>query len=219
LSESQALVAGSLSDSLRHLIRSHLAEAPGGSDALGKLEGRVIAFHLKPFDRWLYLCPTQEDVQILTEISGVPDVIFHGTLSAFIQVSLHPGDSGTVRKSGLVIDGDMAVAQDFQALSAALGIDWQRFLSRYLGEQLAGSTLDILRSGRDWLKQSAKALESDVSEYLREEARWLPDATQIDPHLDAIDGLRADIDRLTARIARLESTLAKRAPTSPNAKS
>ena len=51
----------------------------------------------------------------------------------------------------------MAIAQDFQALSAALGIDWQRFLSRYLGEQLAGSTLDILRSGRDWLKQSAKA--------------------------------------------------------------
>ena len=113
----------------------------------------------------------------------------------------------------------MAIAQDFQALSAALGIDWQRFLSRYLGEQLAGSTLDILRSGRDWLKQSAKALESDVSEYLREEARWLPDASQIDPHLDAVDGLRADIDRLAARIARLESTLGSRASPSPKTKS
>lgn len=219
MSESQALVAGSLSDSLRHLIRSHLAEAPGGPDALMKLAGRVIAFHLKPFDRWLYLCPTHEDVQILTEISGVPDVTFHGTLSAFIQVSLHPGDTGTIRKSGLVIEGDMAVAEDFQALSAALGIDWQRFLSRYLGEQLAGSTLGLLRSGRDWLKQSAKAFESDVSEYLREEARWLPDATQVDPHLDAIDALRADTDRLAARIARLESTLLKRASTSPPKKS
>lgn len=219
MSESQALVAESLSESIRHLIRSHLAEAPGGSAALSKLEGRVIAFHLKPFDRWLYLCPTREDVQILTEISGEPDVTFHGTLSAFIQVSLHPGDTGTIRKSGLVIDGDMAIAQDFQALSAALGIDWQRFLSRYLGEQLAGSTLDILRSGRDWLKQSAKALESDVSEYLREEARWLPDASQIDPHLDAVDGLRADIDRLAARIARLESTLGSRASPSPKTKS
>ena len=219
MSESQTLVAGSLSESLRQLIRSHLAEAPGGRDALNPLEGRIIAFHLKPFDRWLYLCPTHEDVQILTEISGTPDVIFHGTLSAFIPVSLHPGDTGTIRTSGLVIEGDMTVAQDFQALSAALGIDWQRFLSRYLGEQLAGSTLDILRSGRNWLKQSAKALESDLSEYLREEARWLPDASQIDPHLDAIDGLRADIDRLAARIARLETTLGSRASTSPESQS
>jgi len=156
LSESQTLLAGSLSESLRRLIRSHLAEAPGGSDALLKLAGKVIAFHLKPFDRWLYLCPTQEDVQILTEISGEPDVIFHGTLAAFVQVSLHPGDTGAVRNSGLVIDGDMALAEDFQALSAALGIDWQRFLSRYLGYQLAGSTLDVLRSGRNWLKKAPK---------------------------------------------------------------
>jgi ubiquinone biosynthesis protein UbiJ len=211
LSESHPLFAGSLSESLRHLIRSHLAEAPGGSNALLKLEGRVIAFHLKPFDRWLYLCPTREDVQILTEISGTPDVTFHGTLAAFIEVSLHPGDTGTVRKSGLVIDGDMALAQDFQALSAALGIDWQRFLSRYLGDQLAGSTLGMLRSGRDWLKKSAKALESDLSEYLREETRWLPDASETDPHLDAVDALRSDIDRLTARIDRLETTLRSRA--------
>lgn len=216
MSESQALVAGSLSESLRHLIRSHLAEAPGGVDALEKLAGRVIAFHLKPFDRWVYLCPTLEDVQILTEISGAPDVTFHGTLSAFIQVSLHPGDTATIRSSGLVIDGDMALAQDFQALSAALGIDWQRFLSRYLGDQLAGSTLDLIRSGRNWLQKSVQALESDVSEYLREEVRWLPDASQIDPHLDAVDALRTDIDRLAARIARLESTLQSRA--SPSAK-
>ncbi len=213
MSESQTLLAGSLSESLRRLIRSHLAEAPGGSDALQKLAGRVIAFHLNPFDRWIYLCPTHEDVQILTEISGTPDVTFHGTLSAFVQVSLHPGDTGTVRKSGLVIDGDMALAQDFQALSAALGIDWQRFLSRYLGYTVAGSTLDVLRSSRDWLKKSAKTLESDVSEYLREETRWLPDSTETDPHLDAVDGLRADIDRLSARIARLETSLGSHAST------
>lgn len=211
MSESQALLAGSLSESVRHLIRSHLAEAPGGADALRKLEGRVIAFHLKPFDRWLYLCPTLEDIQILTEISGPADVTFHGTLSAFVQVSLHPGDTGTVRKSGLVIDGDMALAQDFQALSAALGIDWQRFLSRYLGHQIAGSTLDLFKSGRNWLKQSVKALESDVSEYLREETRWLPDSTETDPHLDAVDALRADIDRLSARITRLETRLQSKA--------
>lgn len=219
MSESQTLLAGSLSESLRRLIRSHLAEAPGGSDALAKVAGKVIAFHLKPFDRWLYLCPTLEDVQILTEISGEADVTFHGTLAAFVQVSLHPGDTGTVRSSGLVIDGDMALAEDFQALSAALGIDWQRFLSRYLGYQLAGSTLDVLRSGRDWLKKSAKALESDVSEYLREETRWLPDSSETDPHLDAVDSLRADIDRLAARIARLETRLGSRASPSQKPKS
>lgn len=218
MSEAQAFLAGSLTESLRRLIRSHLAEAPGGAEALDKVAGRVIAFHLKPFDRWIYLCPSQDDIQILTEISGTADVTFHGTLSAFVQVGMHPGDTRTVRKSGVVIDGDMALAQDFQALSAALGIDWQRFLSRYLGYQLAGSTLDVLRGGRNWLKGSIKALESDVGEYLREETRWVPDRSETDPLLDDIDTLRSDIDRLSARIQRLEHTIAPSPSTSPKAK-
>jgi ubiquinone biosynthesis protein UbiJ len=195
-----------------------MAEAPGGAEALDKVAGKVIAFHLKPFDRWLYLCPSREDIQLLTEMSGTPDVTFHGTLAAFVQVGLHPDDTRAVRKSGIVIEGDMALAQDFQAVSAALGIDWQRFLSRYLGYQLAGSTLDLLRGGRNWLRGSVKALESDVGDYLREETRWVPDRSEIDPLLDEIDTLRSDIDRLTARVDRLESTFAPDPSTLPSPK-
>lgn len=215
MSESHPFLAGSLTEGLRHLIRSHLSEAPGGDEALKKVAGRSFAFHLMPFDRWLYLCPTLEDIQILTEISGAPDVTFHGTLAAFLAVSLNPGDTQAIRSSGLVIDGDTQLAEDFQDLSRALGIDWQRFLSRYLGYQLAGSTLDWLRGGRDWLKGSAKALESDVSEYLREETRWLPDQTETDAFLNDIDRLRADVDRLAARIERLEHQ-ARPAPSTTN---
>ena len=214
MSESHALLAGSLTESLRQLIRSHLAEAPGGEEALRKVAGKVFAFHLKPFDRWVYLCPTLADIQILTELSGTPDVTFHGTLSAFLNVSLHPGDTGVIRSSGLVIDGDTTLAHDFQDLSRALGIDWQRFLSRYLGDQIAGSTLGLFREGSDWLKGSVKAFESDVGEYLREETRWVPDRTEIDPFLNEVDVLRADLDRMTARIERLEQTLKSDSSTS-----
>jgi ubiquinone biosynthesis accessory factor UbiJ len=47
-------------------------------------------------------------------------------------------------------------------------------------------------------------LQQNLAEYLREEARLLPDKSQIKDYLTDIDKLRADFDRLEARISRLQ---------------
>lgn len=197
------MLAASLTESLRKLIRHHLSEAPSGRAVLDRLAGQVIALRLEPFGKVVYLCPTDADVQILTEISGQPNVTIAGNLAAFTRAGLG-GGTETLKTRHLEITGDAETARQFQALTQALNIDWQRFLSRYLGFRLTGSLLSVFRAGSAWTRGTARALEVDIGEFLREETRWLPDGLAIEDFCDEVDSLRADADRLEARIHRLE---------------
>jgi len=211
LSQKHPLLAASLSESLRTLIRHHLTDSPEGREALQRLAGQIIALRLLPFDRALYLCPTGEDIQFMTEISGTPDVTITGHLPAFLEAARASASKETLKSSDLSIEGSLQTAQDVQHLSRALNIDWQRFLARYLGFRVACSVLSTLRSGREHVRESFLALETDLSEYLREEVRFLPQKHHTETLFAEIDTLRADTDRLKARLERLES----RRPSSP----
>lgn len=200
------LLAASLTESLRTLIRHHLSEAPEGRTLLERLSGQVIALRLEPFGKLLYLCPTTEDIQILTEISGAPEVTIAGNLAAFVRASFG-GTPKSLKTSGLAVIGNAETARQFQALSQALKIDWQRFLSRYLGYRLTGAILAMARAGRDWTRDTLDAAQADIGEYLREETRWLPDSSETDAFHAGVDTLRADADRLQARLDRLEATV------------
>lgn len=215
LEERTLLAANVTTRVLRTLTRHHLAESVDGMAALRNLAGQVIALRLEPFGKTLFLCPTDEDIQLFTEISGTPDVTIAGNLAAFTQAGLANGSQESLKASGLKISGNAESARQFQSLSQALRIDWQRLFSRLLGSNLASSVLMVTDAGKDWVRETMTALQSDVSEYLREEARWLPDRSQTDALLSEIDNLRSDMDRLTARINRLTSALnAPRLPSS-----
>lgn len=200
------LLAASFTEGLRTLIRHHWREAPESRTLLERLSGRVIALRLEPFGKLLYLCLTAEDIQILTEISGAPEVTIAGNLAAFARASFG-GNPESLKTSGLAVIGNAETARQFLALSQALKIDWQRVLSRHLGYRLTGSILAMARAGRDWTRDTLDATQADIAEYLREETRWLPDSSETDAWHAGVDTLRADADRLRARLDRLEATV------------
>ncbi len=215
MSKNHPLLAASLSESLRTLIRHHVAESKEGREALHRLKGQIIALRLLPFDRVLYLCPTAEDIQLMTEISGTPDVTITGNLPAFFEAARASASAETLKSSALSIEGSLQTAQDVQHLTRALNIDWQRFLARYLGYRVAGSVLSVLRGGREHVQESFVALETNLSEYLREEVRLLPQKHHTETLFTEIDTLRSDTDRLKARLQRLESRLQSPPSVSP----
>lgn len=201
------VLAAGFTEGLRRLLGSHLSAYPEAREKLSALAGQVIALHLEPHGRTLFVCPTDHDIQVLTEISGQPDATIIGTLSAFAQASLAAGGSSSLKAAGLKLSGNADTAQEFQALMQALKIDWARFLSPYLGRNLAESLVGMARTAAAWTRDTLLALQSDVSEYLREETRVLPDGTEIDAFHAEVDRVRADADRLVARMARLEAAL------------
>ena len=201
------VLAAGFTEGLRRLLRSHLSAYPEARKTLIGLSGQVIALHLEPYGRTLFVCPTDQDIQVLAEISGQPDATIVGTLTAFAQAGLAAGGSSSPEASGLKLSGNAETAREFQALMQALKIDWARSLSPYLGRNLAESLVGMARTGAAWTQDTLLALQSDVSEYLREETRVLPDGTETDVFHAEVDRLRADADRLAARMARLEAAL------------
>lgn len=201
------LLAAGFTEGLRRLLRSHFSAYPEARQKLPGLAGQVIALHLEPYGRTFFVCPTDQDIQVLTEISGQPDATIAGTVSAFAQAGLAAGGSSSLKAAGLKLSGNAETAREFQALMQALKIDWDRFLSTYLGRNLAVSLVGMARTGAAWTRDTLLALQSDVSEYLREETRVLPDGTEIDAFHAEVDRLRVDADRLAARMARLEAAL------------
>lgn len=197
------ILSASLLENLSAVIRRHLGATDGGYAALQPLSGRLIALRLEPFGRTLYLCPTTTDIQFFSEISGEPDVTIAGTLQAFAQARRDPGKPENLKTAKLTITGNIETAHQLQAFCQILEIDWQRFLSHYLGFRLANSALTLLSAGRLWTHEALNSLQSDVSEYLREEARMVPDSSQVAEFCSDVDRLRADVDRLDARARRL----------------
>ncbi len=212
------LLAASLTESLRTLIRQHLIATPEGRALMERMSGQVIALRLEPFGKLIYLCPTAEDIQILTEISGAPDVTIAGNLAAFARAGFGNAQE-SLKASDLEVIGNAETARQFQTLSQALKIDWQRFLSRYLGYRLTGSILAVARAGRDWTRDTLDAAQADIGEYLREETRWLPDSSETDAFHAEVDTLRAAADRLLARIDRLQAAVQRPQLTPPTANS
>ena len=201
------LLAAGFTEGLRRLLGSHLSAYPKAREKLSGLAGQVIALHLEPYGRTFFVCPTDQDIQVLTEISGQADATIIGTLSAFAQAGLAAGGSSSLEAAGLKLSGNAETAREFQALMQELKIDWVRFLSPYLGRNLAESVVGMVRTGAAWTRDTLLALQSDVSEYLREETRVLPDGMETDAFHAEVDRLRADADRLAARMARLEAAL------------
>jgi ubiquinone biosynthesis protein UbiJ len=201
------LLAAGFTEGLRRLLGSHFSAYPEAREKLSGLAGQVVALRLEPYGKTVYVCPSDQDIQVLTEISGQPDATITGTISAFAQAGLAAGESSSLKAAGLKLSGNAETARDFQVLIGAMKINWERFLSPYLGRNLATSVIGLARAGAAWTLDSWQALQSDVSEYLREEARLLPDGSEIDAFHAEVDLLRADAERLAARAARLEAAL------------
>ena len=60
-----------------------------------------------------------------------------------------------------------------------------------------------VREARAWAGDARTRVGADVSEYLREEVRLLPDRAAVAGFITDVDRLRADTDRLAARVENL----------------
>lgn len=214
ITTSHPLLVAALTSALQKATGRLLTLAPNGPALLARLRGRVIALELSPFRQIIYLCPADREIQVFTEISGVPDVTLRGSPSAFARMGLGGTLEKTLKPGDIEISGDSGTARRFQELVRQLDVDWSALFILLTRSPMLGSALaDLLRASGRWSRDTGLALQEDVSDYLREEVRWLPVDAETDRFHAEVDALRAGRDRLQARIDRLNATLAL--PSSP----
>jgi len=191
-----------LASSLETALNRYLALDPEVQAT--PLTGRVIAIDCKAPRFTLWIVGAADRIQVLHAYEGQADVTLSGTLLALVSLS-----RGQVVGSGVEIRGNTGVGQQFQDLLRAVQVDWEEGLSAWVGDVPAHQIGNLVRGAGAWGKQAAVALQRNVSEYLREEARDLPNRPEVERFMDDVDRLRSDVDRLEARVRRLEARRAR----------
>ena len=185
-------------------LNRYFALEPEVLAELGKLNGRVIALQAEGPGWEFFLCPHAAGVQVLDRWSGKPDVRIRARPSQLLRQALRGGSGEGSPLSGVQVEGDAGLMQQFSTLLSRVGFDLEEWLARWMDGGAAHRVNETLRGLAGWGRQAASTLALDTAEYLREETRDLVHRADVEQWMGAVDALRERSDGLAARLARLE---------------
>lgn len=181
-----------------------LALDPDTRERLIGLDGKVICLELADDTAPLrvYVLPDAAGVRLTRAYSGLPDVTITGTPAVFLRQLAGPAVSAELK-----IRGDVELGSRFQRALSGFAPDWEEGLSRIVGDVPAHQIGRVARALREFGERTARTLEQDAAEYLREEARLAVPRARVERFLEEVDRLRMDVDRLEKRLERVTALL------------
>jgi len=170
------------------------------------LQGKIICIELSGFDLSFYLAPSLDGIQVLAESDKEADTTIRGTPISLMQTALSD-DRKTLFKGEVVIEGDMALGQQFQKILDNLELDWEEPLSQIIGDIAAHQVGEVVRGFTSFAKSALNSIASTTVEYYQEETRDVVHPVELTRFSDKIDVLRGDVDRLEARYNKIKEQL------------
>jgi len=188
-------------------LNRYLGLDPETLSRLAGMTGKLIAMELRGVGITLYMAPHSGGIQLLREFDGSADAVISGTPLALARVGI--GEERSLLFAGEVeIRGDVTLGQRFESVLRELDIDWEEQLSHLVGDAAAHQVGNLVRDVLQWGAKSVDTLGRDLTEYLQEESRQLPQKDEVNKFLAAVDVLRNDVERLDARVKRLQARIA-----------
>jgi ubiquinone biosynthesis protein UbiJ len=164
---------------------------------LAPLAGRVCRIEITDLGIVLDVTPKEAGLGFSAAGSQTPDVNLRGSLIGIARLAT--GSERLPSSARVEIAGDAELANSFSRALREFDPDWEEELSRYVGDIPAHIIGRVFREARAWGQTARTRLGADLSEYLREETRLLPDRAEVAAFVREVDALRADADRLAAR--------------------
>ena len=186
-----------------------LADDPESLDRLSELAGRIITVETFQSGIVIHLQIHDHGIHFLDNFEGKSDVKIRASLPAFMQLLVNRGKSINASTPDMEVSGDIGFAQQLQSILSGLEIDWEEYLSQWIGDTPAHKLMRIAKQTREALVYSGSRLGMNVSEYLRYEKRWFPVQPEIDEFVEKVDELRNDVERFRQRIDRVEQVILK----------
>jgi len=194
-----ARLEDALSLALSRLLRSNADTAA----RLAALDGSVIEIALRDSARSAYALPSADGVKLKRHHDGAVAVKVSGRIADFLAYARASRRGDSLGAGRIEIAGDLAVAQQVQALLAELSIDWEELLSRTIGDVPAHQVGRAARAVFAFGKQALAKLERDTADYLKHESRLVVSRQELEQFGRAVFTLTDDVDRLEARLRRL----------------
>ena len=203
--KSSMVIKPLLMSALETALNKFLALDRNSSNFLAPLAGKIIAVNISTFNETIYLCPTNNSIQLLDYSPDQPHTQLSGSVFALGLMGLNSKPMRSIFSGEVKIEGDMNTGRKFQELFAKLDINLEQQLARFTGDSIAHNISQFFRAGQNWSKESIETFRLNASEFLQEETRDLPAGPEVDIFYRQIDELRTDFDRLQSRIERLEN--------------
>jgi len=189
-----------LLDSVEKMVNKVLSLDEETVALLATLAGNVIEIDVLDTEFRMFILPSGKGVTLETDYEGKADVAIKGTPSALLgMISAEKIGAGDVE-----INGNVELAKKFQSILRDVEIDWEEYLSQFVGDIAAHKIGNFLRRVSRFAKESGKTIGMDISEYLRYEKEALLDKSEVDEFNQAVDNIRDDVERLQKRLERLE---------------
>ena len=187
-------------DSAEKMVNKVLSLDEETVASLATLAGNVIEIDVLDTEFRMFILPSGKGITLETEYEGKADVAIKGTPSALLgMISAEKIGAGDVE-----INGNVGLAQKFQSILRRVEIDWEEYLSQFVGDIASHKIGNFLRRVSRFAKESGKTIGMDISEYLRYEKEALLDKSEIYEFNQAVDEVRDDVERLQKRLERLE---------------
>lgn len=187
-------------DSVEKMVNKVLSLDEETVALLATLAGNVIEIDVLDTEFRMFILPSGKGVTLETDYEGKADVAIKGTPSALLgMISAEKIGAGDVE-----INGNVELAKKFQSILRDVEIDWEEYLSKFVGDIAAHKIGNFLRRVSRFAKESGKTIGMDISEYLRYEKEALLDKSEVDEFNQAVDNIRDDVERLQKRLERLE---------------
>ena len=167
--------------------------------SLETLTGKVFEIDVLNTDIRIFILPSGEGITLASEYEGKADVAIKGRPSALLGMI-------TAEKIGagdIEINGNVGLAQKFQSILKNIDVDWEEYLSHFVGDITAHNVGNFLRGVNRFAKATGTTIGLDISEYLRYEKEALLDKSELDEFIHTVDKLRNDVERLQKRVERL----------------
>ena len=167
--------------------------------SLATLAGKVIEINVLNTDIKIFILPSEEGITLVSEYEGKADVAIKGRPSALLgMITAEKVGAGDIE-----IIGNVGLAQKFQSILKNMDVDWEEYLSHFVGDITAHKVGNFLRGMSRFAKATGKTIGLDISEYLRYEKEAVLDKSELDEFNQSVDKLRNDVDRLQKRVERL----------------
>lgn len=192
-----------LAKMIEPIINRTLKLDPESWEKLPRYAGKVVAVTDPVLQITLFFIFKSDGITVSADKNYTADTTITGTplglLQFYRQVNQNEGVSG----SSVKITGDLELGEQLRDWLNALELDFEEPLSKIFGDMMANKVVTGAKELFSWLGKTQKSLGQDLTEYLQEEAAFLPSRIELNEFLNDVDNIRNDVERIELRLHHL----------------
>jgi ubiquinone biosynthesis protein UbiJ len=186
------------------LLNGLLAQDPGTARRLARHHGQAVRVECTSPLQWqIFILVQEERLSIRSVYEPAPQAEIAASASAFSRLLIGGGQTDALFSPDIRLGGDTHLIQDLNQILRDLEVDWEHHFSALFGDVATHQLSQFFGKALEWTAQTRTTLLADVEEYLHEEARLLPGASEVNHFSNRVDELKLAVDRMNARQQRL----------------